>query len=71
MIRNLRRKFIVVAMSSMLAVLIIIVCALNVANYVNTVTRADKILAMLAENGAIFRTASERIFSRRTGCPAA
>ncbi|MBR1771035.1 MAG: GHKL domain-containing protein [Lachnospiraceae bacterium] len=69
MIRNLRRKFIVVAMSSMLAVLIIIVCALNVANYVNTVTRADKILAMLAENGGHFPDGFGENFQQKDRMP--
>lgn len=54
MIRRLRRKFIIVAMCSVLAVLAVIVCAMNVASYVSMVSRADDILEMLAENEGHF-----------------
>lgn len=54
MIKQLRRKFIIVAMGSLLAVLLIIVGSLNLANYWNMVSRADKILVMLSENEGQF-----------------
>lgn len=54
MIRRLRRNFIIVAMCSVLAVLAVIVCSLNVASYQNAVNRADRILNMLAENDGHF-----------------
>ncbi len=54
MIRRLRRNFITVAMCSVLAVLAVIVCSLNVASYRSVVDRADRILNMLAENGGHF-----------------
>jgi len=69
MIRNLRRKFIAVAMSSMLAVLIIIVCALNAANYINMVSRVDKILDMLAENGGHFPDSFGENFGQKDRMP--
>ena len=54
MIRRLRRKFIIVAMCSMLAVLAVIICVLNVSSYRSMVTRADRILQMLADNEGHF-----------------
>lgn len=56
MIKQLRRNFIIVAMSSMFAVLAVIVSALNITNYVNIVEEADAILEILAENDARFPT---------------
>ena len=54
MIRQLRKKFIIVAMSSILAVLAVIIVSLNVVNYRNMVSRADRILQMLSENDGHF-----------------
>ena len=54
MIKRLRRNFIIVAMCSIFAVLVVIVCSLNVASYRSAVTRADRILNMLAENEGHF-----------------
>lgn len=54
MIRQLRKKFILVAMCSMFAVLAVIVGSLNAASYYGTVERADRILNMLAENEGHF-----------------
>ena len=56
MIRRLRRKFIIVAMCSMLAVLAVMVCIMNVSSYRSMVARADRILQMLADNGGHFPT---------------
>ena len=54
MIGKLRRNFILVAMCSMAAVLVVIVGSLNLVSYFNMVTRADSLLELLAENGAAF-----------------
>ncbi len=54
MIRRLRRKFIIVAMCSMLAVLAVMVGIMTVSSYRSMVTRADRILQMLADNGGHF-----------------
>ena len=54
MIRRLRRKFIIVAMGSMLVVLAVMVGIMNIAAYRSMVTRADGILQMLADNGGHF-----------------
>lgn len=54
MISQLRRKFIIVAMCSTLAVLTIIVGALNIVTYQNMIDNSDAILELLATNDAKF-----------------
>ncbi len=54
MISRLRRNFILVAMCSTLAVLAVIIGALNLLSYCRVVRRADFLLDMLAENDAAF-----------------
>ena len=54
MIHKLRRKFILVAMLSMFAVLAVIVGALNVANYCSMTSSADNLLEIIVENGGTF-----------------
>lgn len=54
MIRKLRRNFIIVAMCSTLAVLSIIVGALNIVTYQDMVEKSDAILDVLASNNAKF-----------------
>ena len=54
MIRKLRRKFILVAMLSMFAVLTVIIGVLNVANYISMNRKADTLLDILTENGGLF-----------------
>ncbi len=54
MISKLRRNFILVAMCSTLAVLAVIIGALNFASYQGVVRRGDFLLDMLAENDAAF-----------------
>ncbi len=56
MIKQLRRKFILIAMSSIAAVLVIIVGTLNIVSYHNMVTKADTILDTLEENNGRFPT---------------
>lgn len=54
MIRKLRRKFILVAMLSMFAVLAVIIGVLNIANYISMNRKADTLLDILTENGGLF-----------------
>ena len=67
MIKKLRKNFIIVAMCSTLAVLVLIIGILNLANYRNVVKKADSILDMLAENEAVF---PEDAFGGPHGMPA-
>lgn len=54
MIKTLRRKFIIIAMGSVFAVLAIIIGVINVINYVNVVNTADGIVSVLQEGGGDF-----------------
>lgn len=54
MIKKLRRSFIITAMISVVAVLAIIVAAMNTANYLSSDSEADILLDLLAENDGRF-----------------
>lgn len=54
MIQKLRRQFILVAMCSTLAVLVVIIGTLNILNYTGTVKKKDDILALLSDNNGRF-----------------
>ncbi|MBR4732639.1 MAG: HAMP domain-containing histidine kinase [Lachnospiraceae bacterium] len=54
MIQKLRRQFILVAMCSTLAVLVVIIGTLNILNYTGTVQKKDEILALLSDNNGRF-----------------
>lgn len=54
MIKNLRKKFTIVAMCSMFVVLAAIMGVFNVANYISMADRADRILAMITNNNGTF-----------------
>lgn len=54
MIKSLRRKFIIIAMCSLVAVLGIIIAIINIANYHKINQSADVLLDILAENGGDF-----------------
>lgn len=54
MIRQLRKNFILVALGSTLAVLSIIIGALNIVSYRNVAKKADIILELLSQNDARF-----------------
>lgn len=54
MIKNLRKKFMIVAMSSMFVVLAAIVTIFNILNYVHSVDDLDRTLHMIAENDGKF-----------------
>ncbi|MBR1389837.1 MAG: HAMP domain-containing histidine kinase [Lachnospiraceae bacterium] len=59
MIKSLRRKFIVIAMSSVIAVLLLLIGGINIVNYRNVVHTADERLLVLSENGGRFPMFSE------------
>ena len=54
MFKKLRLRFIALSMASLLAVLVVIMGAINLMNYRHVVLRADETLALLAENGGSF-----------------
>lgn len=55
MIRDLRKKFILVAMLSTLAVLTAIMGVVNISNYRSMLERADEMTALLAQNDGNFQ----------------
>lgn len=54
MVKQLRRKFILVAMCSVLTVLAVVIGVINVVNYRNVVGNADRIIGLLKEGGGSF-----------------
>jgi len=54
MIHKLRRQFIIVATCSILAVLVVIIGALNIINYQVMTNRKDDILELLSNNDGRF-----------------
>ncbi|MGI6070121.1 MAG: hypothetical protein ACOYBE_06800 [Blautia sp.] len=54
MINKLRKRFIIIAMVSMCAVLAVIMGAINILNYQRILADADYILEILADNGGSF-----------------
>ncbi|MBQ9321368.1 MAG: HAMP domain-containing histidine kinase [Eubacterium sp.] len=54
MFKQLRTRFILLTMASVLAVLLIIMTAINLLNYRNVLRDSDRILSILAENQGIF-----------------
>ncbi len=54
MIRTLRRKFIAIAMLSLLGTLAVLCAAIGVGNYLATSNRADRAIDLLYENGGDF-----------------
>ena len=54
MIYKLRRQFIIVATCSILAVLVVIIGALNIINYQVMTNRKDDILEILSNNDGRF-----------------
>ena len=63
MIRKLRFKFILLTMTVLLAVLVVIIGGINMANYANVVNNADTVLSLLSENHGHFPNLS--FFSHR------
>lgn len=58
MIKRLRRKFIVLSVLSVTAMLVLIMGAVNIINYRKVVRGADDVLAVLAENNGAFPAAA-------------
>lgn len=54
MIKKIRKKFMIIAMVSIFAVLFGILSIINISSFHNISTRADKILSVLIENGGKF-----------------
>lgn len=54
MIKSLRIKFTVIAMSSMFVVLAVMMSGLNIVNYLDLVKEADRLLTMIEENDGTF-----------------
>ncbi len=54
MIKKLRKSFIITAMLSVTAVLVVIVAVMNIANYISSDSEADQLLRLLSDNGGSF-----------------
>lgn len=54
MIKKLKRKFILLTMTSLFALLLVIVAGMNIMNYTSVVAEADDILSILTKNGGDF-----------------
>ena len=54
MIRKLRIKFIIIAMSSIFAVIVLLMLLINLFNYSGMIEKSDRILDILIENGGVF-----------------
>lgn len=54
MIKNLRKKFIIVAMSSTFLVLVVIMGIMNISNYVRMIEKADNMIKILDDNDGKF-----------------
>lgn len=67
MIRNLRKRFTIVAMGSMFAVLATIMTIFNILNYVRFVDDADNTLRMIAENDGKFPSPPSMQSERKKG----
>lgn len=59
MIQKLRRKFIILALTSLFVLLAVIVAGMNILNYRSVVTEADTTLTILSENGGTFPVVTE------------
>ena len=65
MIRKLRIKLIIASMVSLLAVLLVIMSAVNLVYYGQVIQEADSTLALLAANDGFFPKIQPRISARR------
>ena len=59
MIRKLQKKFIVIAMLSLLGTMIVLCAAIGIGNYCITSNRADKAIELLYQNGGAFPVADD------------
>ena len=69
MIKKLRRKFVTVAMCSVIAVLAVIIGIINAAGFYNLSQKADETLAVLSENGGVFPKPEKEKGSKAGGKP--
>ena len=60
MIRKLKRKFVLLSMTSLLVLLAVIVAGMNLLNYRSVVEEADAILSVLSQNKGMFPDADGR-----------
>ena len=54
MIRSLRRKFILIAMLSLLGTMVVLCAAIGVGDHIAATTRADRAISLLHQNGGTF-----------------
>ena len=54
MIRSLRRKFILIAMASLIGTMAVLCAAIGIGNYCATTNRVDKAISILYQNGGTF-----------------
>lgn len=54
MIKKLQAKFTALAIISVLAVLVLMICAINMVNYQKVVANADSLLTIIADNNGVF-----------------
>jgi len=57
MIKKLRIRFVLISVLSVTFVLLLILSAINIANFINVKSRADSVLEILKENGGMFERA--------------
>lgn len=60
MIRSLRRKFILIAMASLIGTMAVLCTAIGVGNHCITTNRVDHAISLLHQNGGAFRTPGPR-----------
>ena len=56
MIRSLRRKFILIAMTSLVGTMVVLCTAIGIGNHYITTNRMDHAISLLYQNGGAFRT---------------
>lgn len=69
MFKQLRTRFIILTMASVLAVLVIIMTAINLLNYRNVLRDSDRILSILAENQGKFPGMDDRMTDNMDNSP--
>ncbi len=55
MIRSLRRKFILIAMASLVGTMVVLCTAIGIGNYCINTNRVDHAISPLRQNGGRFR----------------
>ena len=54
MVKKLRRKFVITAMSALLVILIVLIGVINIFNVVQITQHADEMLQILTDNNGSF-----------------